>query len=157
MREALATIVALSSLTPAAPGPAVSVEERFGWIAGCWAGERGGAAFREIWVVAAPDLMLGMSVTTQPAKPPQFEYLRIEGRDGRPAYVAQPGGVPPTPFHWQEGASTAEAAVFANPEHDFPKRIGYRRVPPDALLAWIDGGESSGGRVEYPMKRAGCP
>jgi hypothetical protein len=33
----------------------------FGWLAGCWGGERGPTAFREIWTVASPDLMVGMS------------------------------------------------------------------------------------------------
>jgi hypothetical protein len=151
--------VLLSSVAAAAAGEpsAAPVAQRFGWISGCWGGARGASSFREIWTIAAPDLMLGMSVTTEPSKPAQFEYLRIETRDGRAVYVAQPGGVPPTPFEWQADASTGEAAVFANPQHDFPKRVGYRRVEPNGVLAWIDGGESGEGRVEYPMRRTSCP
>jgi hypothetical protein len=156
MRGTFAAALSLAAAVAGA-GTAPTVEDRFGWIAGCWAGEHDGAAFREIWVVAAPDLMVGMSVTTRPSKPAQFEYLRIEGRDGRPAYVGQPGGAPPTRFEWRAGEATAESVVFANPQHDFPKRIGYRRVAPDGLLAWIDGGDSGAARAEYPMKRAACP
>jgi hypothetical protein len=128
----------------------------FGWLAGCWGGERGTTAFREIWTVASPDLMVGMSVTTRAAQPAEFEYLRIEKRDGRIAYVAQPGGVPPTAFDLSPEASTDGAAVFVNMQHDFPKRVSYRRVDPTSLLAWIDGGDG-GRRIEFPMKRSECP
>jgi Domain of unknown function (DUF6265) len=128
----------------------------FGWLAGCWGGERGPATFREIWTVASPDLMVGMSVSTRPGQPAEFEYLRIEKRDGRPAYVAQPGGVPPTAFDFSADASTPDTSVFVNLTHDFPKRVAYRRVEATGLLAWIDGGEG-GRRIEFPMKRTECP
>ena len=151
--------VLLSSIAVAAPGAAspAPVAQSFGWMSGCWGGARGASSFREIWTIAAPDLMLGMSVTTEPSKPAQFEFLRIETRDGHPVFVAQPGGVPPTPFEWQANASTGEMAVFANPRHDFPKRVAYRRVEPNGVVAWIDGGESGEGRVEFPMQRIACP
>jgi hypothetical protein len=36
--------------------------------------------------------------------------------------------------------ASANEVVFENPEHDFPKRIGYRLVSADSLEAWVDGG-----------------
>jgi len=128
----------------------------FGWLAGCWSGERGTTAFREIWTVGSPDLMVGMSVTTRPAKPAEFEYLRIEKLDGRIAYLAQPGGRPPTVFALSTEASTGDTTVFVNMQHDFPKRVAYRRVDRTGVLAWIDDGDG-GRRIEFPMKRAECP
>jgi hypothetical protein len=159
MRESVAVGVLLLSVSAAAGAQAAppTVVESMGWLSGCWGGEHGSTTFREIWTVAAPDLMIGLNVTTQPSKPAQFEYLRIERRDGQPAYVAQPGGAPPTAFARDAGSSTPDTAVFGNPRHDFPKRVGYRRVEPNGVLAWIDGGASGEGRVEYPMKRAACP
>jgi hypothetical protein len=65
---------------------------------------------------------VGMGVTTIPGKPTEFEFLRIENRNGVPTYVARPGGKPPTPF--ASSSATADAVTFANPQHDFPKRIG---------------------------------
>ena len=122
-------------------------------MAGCWAGQGGPATFKEIWTVGSPDLLLGMGVTTIPGKPTEFEFLRIEMRNGVPTYVAQPGGKPPTPF--ASSAVTADSVTFANPQHDFPKRIGYQRAG-DALTAWIDGGDAAKGRQEFPMKRVQC-
>ena len=99
-----------------------------GWLAGCWGGEKGTTRFREIWTVASPDLVLGINVTTRPSKPAEFEYLRIESRDGRLALVPQPGGAPPTRFELSAADSTADTAMFVNLQHDFPKRIAYRKV-----------------------------
>ena len=135
----------------AAPGPL----ERFSWLSGCWAGEVRGGRATEMWVAATPELMLGLAFTTRAGRPPEFEFLRLEARDGGVAYVAQPQGNPPTAFALQSD-SAADEAVFTNPAHDFPTRVGYRRVSNDALLAWISG-EDAAKRVEYPMRRTGCP
>jgi hypothetical protein len=156
MRGSVAVLF-LSVAATASAQPAPPIAESMGWLSGCWAGERGSTRFREIWTVASPDLLVGVNVTTQPSKPAQFEFLRIEMRDGQAAYVAQPGGAPPTAFTRDAASSTPDTAVFANPKHDFPKRVGYRRVDAQAVLAWIDGGASGDGRIEYPMKRAACP
>jgi len=153
----VAGLLALGAAHAAVEPPTEAVGQRFAWLAGCWGGQRGKSAFREIWAVASPDLMIGMSVTTRPAKPPEFEYLRIEERTGATTYVAQPGGVAPTAFEASPEASTADTTVFANPRHDFPKRVAYRRVDPSSLLAWIDGGGSDARRIEFPMKRVACP
>jgi hypothetical protein len=132
------------------------VADRFGWIAGCWSGQRGTSTFREVWTVASPDLMVGMSVSTRGGGQVEFEFLRIEARpSGGAAYVAQPGGVPPTAFE-ASPASTADRAVFTNPAHDYPRRITYTRTA-GGLTAAIDEGEPGQKRMEFPMKKGGCP
>jgi hypothetical protein len=152
---ALAALVVLAGGTPAQAAGGTTAE-RFAWLAGCWGGESGGSAFRETWTVATPDLLLATGSTVEAGKPVEFEFLRIETRAGGPAYVAQPGGAPPTAFLLSAPDSTAEAAVFANMQHDFPKRIGYRRVDAKNIVAWIDGGAAGSPRMEFPMRRVGC-
>ena len=143
--------LALSWAPAAAQGPL----ERFSWLPGCWAGEVRGSRVNEVWVAATTELMLGLAFTTRTGRPAEFEFLRLEVRDGTVAYVAQPQGNPPTAFMLQAG-SAADEALFTNPAHDFPTRIGYRRVSHDALLAWISG-EDAARRVEYPMRKTNCP
>jgi hypothetical protein len=160
MKELVALLIlafGLPGVGWAGQGPGAATGQRFAWLEGCWAGERGTARFREVWMVASPDLLLGMGVTNEGTKPAEFEYFRIEIRAGQPAYVAQPRGVPPTVFTLNPAASSADHALFVNPAHDFPKRISYRRVDPSNLQAFVDGGENSRERVEYPMKRVPCP
>lgn len=138
----------------ASPG---STAERFAWLPGCWGGQTGATAFLETWTVASPDLLLATSSTATPGKPIEFEFLRIETRPGGAAYVAQPGGVAPTDFLLSAAESAADNAVFVNLKHDFPKRIAYRRVDAQNLLAWIDGGAAGSPRIEFPMRRVACP
>ena len=43
-------------------------------------------------------------------------------------------------------------AVFENPQHDFPKRIIYRKGEADSLTASVDGGEGTKG-ISYAYRR----
>ena len=153
---AVATL-ALCATVPCGAAPAMTAAQRVGWLAGCWSGEKGTTRFREIWTVASPDLVLGINVTTNPSKAAEFEYLRIETREGRLALVPQPGGAPPTRFELSAAEGAADTAMFVNPQHDFPKRIAYRKLEGGrSLLAWIDGGAEGSMRMEFPMKRVPC-
>ena len=65
-----------------------------------------------------------------------FEVSRIGATPAGFAYVAQPGGAPPTAFVLAE--SGPSRAVFSNPENDFPTRVIYERSG-DTLKARIEG------------------
>jgi hypothetical protein len=152
----VSTLVLLATFC-AATAWAEPVGERFHFMAGCWSGSKGTTTFQEQWTRASPDLMLGMSFTTRPSKPTEFEFLRIETKAGVPTYMAQPQGAPPTPFALSEADSTADSAMFVNMAHDFPKRIAYKKVDATTLLAWIDAGPKGSMRIDFPMKRVACP
>jgi hypothetical protein len=126
------------------------------WIAGCWSGERGGERFTERWAVGDSATLLGVAHTLKDGKLSAFEFLRIVVRGDRLVYIAQPGGAPPTEFAAPPAEQSPSAITFANPKHDFPKRVGYRMPGTEALTAWIDGGASGGSRVEYAMTRTTC-
>ena len=150
-------VLALVTAVPSPTRAADTVEQRFRWLAGCWAGTKGTTSFQEQWTAASADLMLGMSFTTKPQKPTEFEFLRIETKAGVPTYMAQPQGAPPTPFALSEADSGADTVTFTNMTHDFPKRVAYKKVDATTLLAWIDAGPKGSLRIEFPMKRAACP
>jgi hypothetical protein len=65
-----------------------------------------------------------------------FELSHIGPTPQGYAYVAQPGGSPPTAFVVAETGPMR--VVFANAENDFPSRIVYERDG-DALKARIEG------------------
>lgn len=113
------------------------------WISGDWQTERGGRRqIEEHWTTVAGASMLGMSRTVAGDKTVEFEYLRIEQRADGIYYVAHPKArCPGTDFKLTRASATE--AVFENPQHDFPKRIIYRKIADDALTASIDGGEGS--------------
>jgi hypothetical protein len=113
------------------------------WLAGDWQTAAGGRRqIEEHWTGIAGGTMMGMSRTVAGEKTVEFEYLRIEQRADGIYYVAHPKArCPATDFKLTK--STATEAVFENPQHDFPKRIIYRKTGDDSLTASIDGGEGS--------------
>jgi len=112
------------------------------WIAGAWQTESGRRQTEEHWTQAAGASMMGMSRTVAGDKTVEFEYLRIEQRADGIYYVAHPKArCPGTDFKLTRASATE--AIFENPQHDFPKRIIYRKTGDDALTASIDGGEGT--------------
>ena len=116
------------------------------WIAGDWQTAPGGRRqIEEHWTAVAGGSMMGVSrtieVTGAGDKTVEFEYLRIEQRADGIYYVAHPKArCPGTDFKLTR--SSATEAVFENPQHDFPKRIIYRKTD-EGLTASIDAGEGS--------------
>src|SRR5215213_4465810 len=113
------------------------------WISGDWQTEPGGRRqIEEHWTHVAGASMLGMSRTVVGEKTVEFEYLRIEQRADGIYYVAHPKArCPGTDFKLTRASATE--AVFENLQHDFPKRIIYRKTADDGLTASIDGGEGT--------------
>jgi hypothetical protein len=120
--------------------PQTSTITDVSWIAGDWQTAPGGRAqIEEHWTSVAGGSMMGMSRTVAGEKTVEFEYLRIEQRADGVYYVAHPKArCPGTDFKLTKASATE--AVFENPQHDFPKRIIYRKAAEDSLTASIDGG-----------------
>jgi hypothetical protein len=63
--------------------------------------------------------------------------MRIYERGGTLLFAAQPAGQAPAEFTERE--LTDSTVVFANPAHDFPQYIRYRRSGPREVAARVDG------------------
>ena len=119
-------------------GLAVSAEaaEFPAFMSGSWSLAAGGVVVEEHWTDARGDLMVGMNRTTKQKGKAAFEFLRIEKRDGKVAYVAMPGGKEPTVFPLKTLSSSR--VIFENLAHDFPQRIIYWRDK-ERLCARVEG------------------
>jgi uncharacterized protein DUF6265 len=144
-------IIAISVLCASLFGQGPTIAD-VSWMAGDWQTAAGGRRqSEEHWTKPAGGSMLGMSRTIAGDKTVEFEYLRIEQRADGVYYVAHPGArCPGTDFKLTRASATE--AVFENPQHDFPKRIIYRKNADDSLTASIDGGEGSKS-VSFAFKR----
>jgi hypothetical protein len=129
---------------------------RLRWLAGCWELRTATRTTHEQWMAPLGGIMLGMSRTVVRDVAREYETLRIQSGEGGLTYVAQPGGQAPTSFVATSVADTL--VVFANPRHDFPQRISYRRrLGSDSLVARIEG-ERGGAlqHITFPMQRVAC-
>ena len=156
----LRTLCLLSSLAAcpavASDAPKPDAFARVAWLAGCWQAEGGEPGSVEQWLHPAGGTMLGMSRTVRGGETVAHEFLQIRRRaDGALVFIANPSGQAEATFALQDGQG--DAAVFANPAHDFPQRVIYRRVGADRLAARIEGtqdGKDTG--IDFPMRRAAC-
>ena len=105
------------------------------WMSGHWTLTKDGVVMEEIWSEPRGGVMIGMHRDARETRA-SFEFFRIAATDDGIVYFAQPGGRPPTPFALAESGESR--AVFANPQHDFPKRIIYWREDAQ-LCARVEG------------------
>jgi len=144
--------ICLFSVASHAQTPATRSLSELAWMSGNWQSASGGRAqVEEHWTTPGGATMMGMSRTVAGDKTVEFEYLRLEQRADGIYYVAHPkASCPGTDFKLT--SATATEAVFENPQHDFPKRIIYRKSGDDTLTASIDGGAGTKA-MAFPMKR----
>ena len=140
-----------ASQQPVATQPVAAAKlSDFAWLTGTWLLDRGASRTEEHWSTPASNGMLGTSRTLRGDRMVEFEFLRIVARDGAIFYLAQPGGRPATEFKLTSFDGTT--AIFENPQHDFPKRILYKRNHDGSLTARIDAGTNTQGQ-DFAFKR----
>ena len=100
-------------------------------------------------------VMLGASRVIVDVRVREYEQLRLDLAGDTLVYTASPSGQAGAGFRSVEISESG--FTVANPAHDFPQRIGYRRQGADSLIAWIEGpGKDGVKRIEYPMRRMDC-
>lgn len=98
-----------------------------GWIAGCWQIKEGDSVTDEQWMKPLGGMMLGVARSVLKGKVVNYEFTRLEVRDGAVYYVAKPSqNATETAFKLVKSA--AGEVIFENLAHDFPQRIIYRRT-----------------------------
>jgi hypothetical protein len=126
------------------------------WLTGCWHHEETGFRREEQWMEPAGGTMLGMSRTVSGGRTVEYEFIRIETRDGSLAFVANPSGQSETTFLQSEISDSV--AIFEAPGHDFPQQITYRLFDSQRAVATIEGELDGLTRViDFPMSRTPCP
>src|SRR3954447_412838 len=125
------------------------------WLAGCWEMDQGGRHAVEMWMPPEGGMMLGASRTTESGRVREYEQLRLDLVGDTLVYTATPSGQSVASFRSTDISESG--FTVANPGHDFPQRIGYRRQGAGSLIAWIEGpGKDGIKRIEYPMHRMDC-
>lgn len=128
---------------------------RVGWLTGCWVGSAGSQAVEEHWLPLRAGTLVGAGRATQQDRTTSVELMIIRMRGDTLAFHAFPVGQAPAVFPAE--SVTDSAVAFANPAHDFPQRISYRRVGGDSLVARIEGpGDDGPQGFDYHLRREAC-
>ena len=153
-RVAAILAVVLPPIVREMPRQQLAQIDRLSWLARCWEWDAGARHGEEQWMQPRGGTMLGMSRTVRRDSTIEFEFLRIQERDGRLHYIAAPSGQAGATFSSTE--LTDSTVVFANLEHDFPQRIMYKSRA-DSLTARIEGLRNGVVRgVDFSMRRVAC-
>ena len=155
----LALCLGMGSALAAAQGgtPGTARLEDLSWLAGSWSGEVKGAApgtrFETHYTTPQGGVILSTSKAFgQNGKLSWFEFERFETRDGVLQVTPYPNGKASVSFTLVQYDSAAKKAVFANPQHDFPKSITYQRVADDRLL-FVVAGDEGAPVMEFSLSR----
>jgi len=147
----LLTLLAAIGHTPDAP-PA----EPLTWLSGCWRLNRGTTVVDEQWLNPLGGMMLGTSRTVKSGAVQEYEFVVLRTSATGASYEAHPSGQDSATFT-SNTAPTGDEVVFENPAHDFPQKVGYRRINPDSVVAWIEGKMGNSSRkIEFPYRRVAC-
>lgn len=143
---------------PVAPAvPAGSVAS-LTWMAGCWeaTGGDGKVFFQEMWMRPDGGVMIGAGRTIAGGRAIFTENLEIREDDDGVTYWARPqDAAAAVPFKLVKLSDGA--VVFENPEHDFPTRILYDRLPDGGLRARVDGPKKAKEKAQaFVYRRVPC-
>ncbi|HSQ80468.1 MAG TPA: DUF6265 family protein [Casimicrobiaceae bacterium] len=159
------------SAAPAAPGPATPAAEQaapdatgplvpLAWLQGCWRGEVNHREFREYWMPPQGDIMVGVGQLALDGRMNDYEYLRLESRDGAIVFSQFSGERRELAFRLETTTTDDKDTVFtfANTATGFPARLIYRRSGIDGWLYETVEGSLNGAdkRVIYPLRRINC-
>ena len=162
---AAAVCVVACAVALAAPPPLTAqLQEQGGgsvsdlaFMSGCWRGsfQANGATgtVEERYTPPSENVILGTTRYLLDGRTVQFEFLLIRSDDDGVSMLPYPDGKPSHDAFLLVEVAEGHA-VFEALEHDFPKRIIYRRDNGE-LVARIDGGAGTDGR-EWRMSGVDC-
>lgn len=123
-----------------------SKQTNFHWLSGEWLIKDSGNCASEKWSFDEKEVYSGVS-TSGPSvdslKP--FEVVTIKkNTEGKFVYQVQSStNKQEPPVDFVINASTDSSFIAENPQHDYPKRIGYNLITKDSIVAFIDNGKDS--------------
>ena len=149
----LFTVIGLSFFITLAQGQQTqtSAQQQFdglSWVLGQWqrTNERQGAQTYETWEKESDSVYRGLGVTIKGGDTTFVEKLRIELKDNKLYYVAEPQQNT-KPTYFEMTTIEPDGFVSENPEHDFPKMIQYIMKEGTLTAIISDGGDKKIGFV----------
>lgn len=124
------------------------------WMLGMWQAENDQVLTRESWNQVSPSTYEGRGDVTRKASGEEhdIETLRLVEMSGGIYFIAKVSHNE-LPVAFRAVSCSDEAAVFENPEHDFPKQLAYTRTAVDRLVVEVSDGASRGFTLEFTRQQ----
>jgi hypothetical protein len=135
-RSRLVSILSLSLIAATASAGERTIS-RLAWLEGRWEMSKPGLVIQEQWMPALGNTMMCTGRVVKGDSLIDYEVVVLRQHGARFAYEAHPFGQETATF--LSTTVTDSLVIFENLKHDFPQRVGYRRVGADSLLAWVEG------------------
>lgn len=120
------------------------------WLLGEWLAENAKTTWRESWTPIGPGTWEGRGIESSKAEPGRqgIEDLRMVEMGGSVFYLAKvTHNEQPVPFRLVE--CSGDRLVFANPDHDFPRRLDYSRQGDGRLQVRVSDGADEGFTLDF--------
>ena len=143
-------VLILACWTSVAGASECSSLSSLGWLLGEWHAEDSKTAWRESWTAIGPKTWEGRGVEASKSDPGKqsSEELRMVEMGGSVFYLAKvTHNDLPVPFRLIECGEGR--LVFANPAHDFPRRLDYERRPDRRLHVRVSDGADQGFTLDF--------
>ena len=124
------------------------------WLLGTWSSSSPKRVYQERWHKVSDATLEGESkVTSADGQSIGVESLRIVAMQGGIFYLAK---VPENtlPIAFKLNSCTDSMLQFANPQHDFPQSINYRKTSEDSLSVSVTGAEGEGFTLEFTRRHS---
>lgn len=157
---------------PAAPGPALQGQGEaapaaadaeplapLAWLEGCWKGTVNQREFREQWLPLRGGVLIGAGQSVLRDKMQDYEYLRLEVRDGGVLFSQFGADLKLSSFKLASTTTDGKDTLFtfANTAQSYPAKLTYRRGVEGWLYETIEGPlNGSDKTVIYPLRRIDC-
>jgi len=125
------------------------------FLEGTWRAQIGDATTEEVWTAVSGGTVVGIGRVVSGERTLFFEWMLIASSGDDVVLWAFPRGGEPVPFRLVE--QHEGDVVFANPAHDFPKRMRYRSEEGGALLFARVEGDDPADAEEFRWQRVVPP
>lgn len=129
------------------------------WLEGCWQGTVNQREFREQWLPLRGGMLIGAGQSVLGGRMQDYEYLRLEARDGAIFFTQFSGDRKELSFRLAGTTTDNKDTIFtfANTARTYPAKLIYRRGIDGWLYETIDGPLGGKDRtVVYPLRRVDC-
>lgn len=125
--------------------------EDLGWLVGSWnrIKNKPGQTANERWIIDAEVGLRGYGVTLKGQDTVFIEKMMIVSGDHNALYFVADLTENPKPVYFKITSTTQNEFTCENPEHDFPKKIHYRRKAKELVVTISGNGKS----IEYRFLR----